>query len=52
MSTAYQTCLSCLETLAHNEIDFSRRFGNLHLPTSVINKNYKHYSINRSADRW
>ena len=45
-------CLGCSETLAHNEIDLSRRFGNLQLPSSVIDKNYKHYYINTGADRW
>ena len=52
-SSCYKiVCLGCSETLAHNEIDFSRRFGNLQLPSSVIDKNYKHYCINTSADRW
>ena len=31
-----QWCLGCSETLAHNEIDFSRLFSNLQLPLSVI----------------
>ena len=34
--------LGCSETLAHNETDFSRRFGNLQLPSSLIDKNNKH----------
>ena len=29
-------CLRCSETLAHNETDFSRRFSNLRLLSSVI----------------
>ena len=33
-----ETCLGCSETLAHNETELSRRFGNLQLPSSVIDK--------------
>ena len=33
-------CLGCSETLAHNETDLSRCFGNLWLPSSVIDTTY------------
>ena len=51
--TTYVLCLGCSEALAHNETELCRRFDNLWLPSSVINKSsYKHYCINTSADRW
>ena len=51
-STGLTPALGCSETLAHNETDFSRRFRNLQLPSSLIDKNNKHYCINTNADRW